>query len=148
MRYFMNTELIITLVGAFVTIITAILTNYFTKKNQLRFEERKLKEKYYTNYLQAISANVLMKGEDGCLDDAQNRLLLIGNAEVVTALMALFSKTSASAPPLPGEEHDRLLTELMKAMRADLYGRKSVNKGYPLVHLAGVRRHPDDIKAS
>lgn len=46
----MNTELVIALGGAFVTVVTAILTNYFTKKNQLRFEERKLKEEYYTNY--------------------------------------------------------------------------------------------------
>ena len=75
----MNTELVIALVGAFVTVVTAILTNYFTKKNQLRFEERKLKEEYYTNYIKAVSANALMKGEAGELDDAQNRLLLVGS---------------------------------------------------------------------
>jgi len=36
----MNTELTVAIVGAFVTVVTAILTNFFTKKNQLRFEER------------------------------------------------------------------------------------------------------------
>lgn len=140
----MNTELIIAIVGAFVTVVTAILTNYFTKKNQLRFEERKLKEEYYTNYIKAVSANVLLKGEDGELDDAQNRLLLVGSADVVKALMAFFDRIKPSSPPLSGNEHDLLLTELVKAMRADLYGRKAVNKGFPLVHLSGLRRHSDE----
>lgn len=140
----MNTELVIALVGAFVTIVTALLTNYFTKKNQLRFEERKLKEEYYTNYIKAVSANVLLKGEDGELDDAQNRLLLVGSTDVVKALMAFWDKIKPSAPPLSGNEHDRLLTELIKAMRADLYGRNAVNRGFPLVHLSGRRQHSDD----
>ena len=140
----MNTELIVAIVGAFVTVVTAILTNFFTKKNQLRFEERKLKEEYYTNYIKAISANVLMKGEDGELDDAQNRLLLVGSTDVVTSLMAFFDKIRPSSPPLSREEHDALLTDLIKAMRADLYGTKTVNKGFPQVHLSGLRRHSGD----
>ena len=140
----MNTELLIAIVGALVTVITAILTNFFTKRNQLRFEERKLKEQYYTNYVKAISANVLLKAEDGELDDAQNRLLLIGSSDVVKALMNFFDKIKTSAPPLPGDEHDILLTELIKAMRADLYGTRAVNKGYPLIHLSGLRRPSDD----
>lgn len=131
----MNTELIVAIVGAFVTVVTAILTNFFTKKNQLRFEECKLKEDYYTNYIMAISVNVLMKGEDGELDDAQNRLLLVGSTDVVTSLMAFFDKIRPSSPPLSREEHDALLTDLIKAMRADLYRTKTVNKGFPQVHL-------------
>lgn len=140
----MNTEVVIAIVGAVVTIITAILTNYFTKKNQLRFEERKLKEEHYTNYVKAISANVLLKGESGELDDAQNRLLLVASPEVVTALMKFYERIKPSSPPLAGSEHDRLLTNLIKEMRADLYGTKAVNKGYPLIHLSGLRRHSDD----
>ena len=45
-EYLLNTELLIAIVGALVTVITAILTNFFTKRNQLRFEERKLKEQF------------------------------------------------------------------------------------------------------
>lgn len=139
----MNTELIIAIVGALVTVITAILTNFFTKRNQLRFEKRKLKEEYYTNYIKAISANVLLKAEDGELDDAQNRLLLIGSSDVVKALMNFFNHIKPSSSPLSKEEHDVLLTELIKAMRADLYGTKTVNKGYPLIHLSGLRGNND-----
>lgn len=135
----MNTEIIIAILSAFVTILTIVITNYYAKKNQLKFEERKVKEKYYTNYIKALSNNVLMRDNDGELDDAQNKLILIGSSEVVDNLMKFFDKIKQSAPPLLGEEHDILLTNLVKAMRKDLYGRKKVNDLYPVIHLSGKR---------
>lgn len=140
-RCIMSTEIIVAIVGAFVTILTAIVTNYLTKRNQLKFEERKLKEEYYTNYVKAISDNVLMKDEHAELDDAQNRLILVGSSDVVRILMQFHDKIKPSAPPLSGEEHDRILTDLIKAMRADLYGTKKINDGYPIIHLSGKRPH-------
>ncbi len=137
----MKTEIIVAIVGAVVTLLTAIITNYLTKRSQLKFEERKLKEEYYTNYVKAISRNVLMQDEHAELDDAQNRLILIGSAEVVSILMHFHDKIKPSAPPLSGEEHDAILTELIKAMRSDLYGRKQINKGYPTIHLSGLRKY-------
>lgn len=44
-------EIIIAIIGTATTIVTAILTNYFTKRNQLKFNERQLKEKYYFEYI-------------------------------------------------------------------------------------------------
>ena len=137
----MHTEVILATVGAFVTMLTAIVTNYLTKKNQLKFEERKLKEEYYTNYVKAISHNVLMKTGHEELDDAQNRLILIGSSDVVRILMQFHDKIKPSAPPLSFDEHNRILTDLIKAMRADLYGTKKINDGYPIIHLSGVNRH-------
>lgn len=137
----MHTEVILATVGAFVTMLTAIVTNYLTKKNQLKFEERKLKEEYYTNYVKAISHNVLMKTDHEELDDAQNRLILIGSSDVVRILMQFHDKIKPSAPPLSFDEHNRILTDLIKAMRADLYGTKKNNDGYPIIHLSGVNRH-------
>lgn len=140
----MGTEIIVAIVGAFVTILTAIVTNYLTKRNQLKFEERKLKEEYYTNYVKAISDNVLMKEEYAELDDAQNRLILVGSADVVRILMHFHDRIKPSAPPLRGREHDEILTELIKAMRADLYGTNKINIGYPLIHLSGVRSYEQE----
>lgn len=137
----MNNEIIVAIVGACVTIITAIITNYLTKKNQLKFEERNLKQEYYTKYVKAISNNVLMKDEFAELDDAQNRLILVGSSEVVSSLMRFHDKNNPSARPISGKEHDELLTELIKSMRVDLYGSKKVNDGYPLIHLSGIRPH-------
>lgn len=135
----MNTEIMVAIVGALVAILTAVITNYLTKRNQLKFEERKLKEEYYTNYVKAISNNVLMKGEDGELDDAQNRLILVGSSEVVRILMQFHDAAKKSAQPISGEEHNKILTNLIKAMRADLYGTKKINDDYPTVHLSGLR---------
>ena len=135
----MSPEIVVAIVGAFVAILTAVVTNYLTKMNQLKFEERKLKEEYYTNYVKAISNNVLMKDKHAELDDAQNRLILVGSADVVRILMQFHDKIKLSAPPLDGEEHDRILTALIKAMRTDLYGTKKINAGYPPSHLSGLR---------
>lgn len=116
----MNPEIVVAIVGALVAILTAVITNHLTKRSQLKFEERKLKEEYYTNYVKAISNNVLMKDEHAELDDAQNRLILVGSSEVVRILMQFHDAIKISAPPINGEEHDKILTDLIKAMRADL----------------------------
>lgn len=113
----MSNEIIVAIVGACVTIITAIITNYLTKNNQLKFEERKLKEKYYTTYVKAISDNVLMKDKITELSEAQNRLILIGSSEVVSVLMKFHDKIKLSSQPISGEEHDEILTELVFCLR-------------------------------
>ena len=133
----MNTEIIVAVLGAFATIFTVVITNFITRRNQLKFEERKLKEVYYTNYIKAISNNVLLKGHDGEIEDAQNRLLLVGSSEVVDNLMKFHNGIKPSALPITSEEHDMLLTDLIKAMRKDLYDTKKVNCGYPVIHLSG-----------
>ncbi len=135
----METEIIVAILSALVAILSVVITNYLTKRNQLKFEERKLKEEYYTNYVKAISKNVLMQDSFAELDDAQNRLILVASPEVVTILMQFHDKIKPSAPPLSGEEHDKILTELIKAMRCDLYATKKINKGYPTIHLSGIR---------
>jgi hypothetical protein len=137
----MNPEIVVAIVGALVAILTAVITNHLTKRSQLKFEERKLKEEYYTNYVKAISNNVLMKDEHAELDDAQNRLILVGSSEVVRILMQFHDAIKISAPPINGEEHDKILTDLIKAMRADLYGTRKINDGYPTIHLSGLRSH-------
>ena len=42
----MNPEIVVAIVGALVAILTAVITNHLTKRSQLKFEERKLKEEY------------------------------------------------------------------------------------------------------
>jgi hypothetical protein len=137
----MNTEIVVAIISAFVTIMALIGSNYLTKKNQLKFDERKLKEEYYTNYIKALSENVLStdfnKARDS-LSDAQNRLILVGSSEVVRNLMIFHDAVKPSANELSGEEHDKLLSELIKSMRKDLYGFKKVNDKYPIIHLTGI----------
>ncbi|MBU7006440.1 hypothetical protein [Phosphitispora fastidiosa] len=137
----MKTEIIVAILSAFTTIMTLIITNYFTKRNQLKLDERKLKEEYYTNYIKALSENVLStdfnKASDS-ISDAQNKLLLIGSSDVVENLMAFHNAVKPSSPPLTGSEHDILLTKLIKSMRVDLFGNIKVNNNYPTIHLTGI----------
>ena len=53
-------EMIIIIIGAVTAIITITLTNFFAKRNQLKFEERKLKEEYYITFIRAISDSVIL----------------------------------------------------------------------------------------
>ena len=136
-------QIIITAIGIITAIITASLSYYYAKKNQLEADERRLKEKYYLAYIQAVSDMVVAQDREkasASMAEAQNQLLLIGSTDVVSSVLRFhdYVKPSnmeqrATTPDI----HDELLTEIMKAMRKDLYKDKNINEGYPIVHLSG-----------
>lgn len=135
-------EVLIPIIGVIAAIISAALSYYFTKKNQMSIEERKLKEEYYTDFIKAVSGVVVQSDEKSKDDlaDKQNRLLLIGSSEVVTKLLIFHDYIKPESQEKNGfdsSRHDELLTELLKAMRKDLYKHKKINDNYPLVHLTG-----------
>lgn len=133
-------ELWLALLGVLSSVITIALTNYWAKKNQLKFEERKLKEQYYTTFIQALSYHVVSNHTGKSLDavaDAQNKLLLVGSPEVVKRLMLYHDYAKLPIPRRDEEKHDQLLTDLIKSMRDDLFKSRNSNKNYPLVHLSG-----------
>lgn len=135
-------QVFIPIIGVIAAIISAALSYYFTKKNQMSIEERKLKEEYYTDFIKAVSGVVVRsdsKAKDD-LADKQNRLLLIGSSEVVAKLLVFHDYIKPESQEKNGFDslkHDELLTELLKAMRKDLYKHKRVNDNYPLIHLTG-----------
>lgn len=134
-------DLIVPIMGIIVAAISAGLTYLFAKKQQIMVDESHLKEKYYLNYIEAVSNIVLSDEPEKASDqmaDAQNQLLLVGSAEVVKRLMIFhdYVKESNSKNIVPGK-HDELLTDLLKSMRTDLYKNKKVNIDYPIVHLSG-----------
>jgi peptidoglycan/LPS O-acetylase OafA/YrhL len=47
--------LIIAAISLFASVVTASLSYWFTKKNQMRLEERRLKEEYYKAFIKALS---------------------------------------------------------------------------------------------
>ncbi len=136
-------KLIITLIGIVTAIITASLSYYFAKKQRLEADERRLKEKYYLAYIQAVNDIVVVKNKErarNSLADAQNQLLLIGSADVVTAVLKFHDYVKPSGQEEQGfnaYKHDFLFTEIMKAMRKDLYKKKRIKKNYPIIHLTG-----------
>ncbi|MEG2687076.1 MAG: hypothetical protein RR954_08170 [Christensenellaceae bacterium] len=52
-------EIYIAILGTITAVITIALTNYFVKANQLKLEERKLKEEYYVSFIRAVSESVI-----------------------------------------------------------------------------------------
>ena len=136
-------QIIITAIGIITAIITASLSYYFTKKNQLEADERRLKEKYYLAYIQAISDMVVVENKEEALDnlaEAQNQLLLIGSANVVSCVLQFhdyLKPSNEDERKKCHDKHDILLTDIMKAMRKDLYKNSNINKGYPVIHLSG-----------
>lgn len=136
-------QVVIPIIGIVTAIISAAVSYYFTKRDQLEANERRLKEKYYLAYIKAVSDIVILDDKEMArnnLADAQNQLLLVGSSEVVNNLMKFHDYIKPSGQEEHGfssVEHDKLLTELMKAMRKDLYKKKNSNINYPTIHLTG-----------
>lgn len=133
-------EVIIAIIGTATTVITVTLTNFFAKRNQLRLEERKLKEEYYVAFIKAVSDSVVSEHSEISRDnlaDCQNKLLLVSSSDVVKALMNFNNYIKPPCENFSAEHHDSLLTDLIKAIRKDLFSYKSINKNYPTIHLTG-----------
>ena len=137
-------QLIAPFAAVIIAIISAALSYYFAKKQQILAEERRLKENAYLGFIDAMNHNVMdddIQEARERLAIARNKLLLIADSQVVIDLCKF---TDSIACDRTGEmqqnEQNRLLTEMLKSMRKDLYKKKDINKNYPSVALSGKRR--------
>ena len=53
-------QILIATIGIVIAAVSASLSYFFTKRNQLRVDECRLKEKCYLDYIKALSDNVLI----------------------------------------------------------------------------------------
>lgn len=140
-------QLLVPVIGIIVAVVSAALTYYFSKLQQILSDERRLKEKFYLEYINALSNNVLSNDLDSSksrLSEAHNNILLIGNSDVVAELRKFTDYIGPSSrETFSKNEHDRLVTELIKSMRVDLYKNKKINVGYPMIGISGKRRRED-----
>lgn len=133
-------EIIVSIIGTITTIITIILTNYLSKRNELKFAERKLKENYYLNYINSISNNANYNDTKSVLEEnkAFNDLILISSENVLKKLYAFqtlrIEHLKNNSIENYQEEYDRLFTELIKAIRHDLYNKK---EDIPNIYILG-----------
>ncbi len=110
-------------------------------------EERRLKEEFYKTFIKALSDVAIDNKDDGAqrkLSEGFNSLLLIANASVVKKLMEFhdFVRIENIDISRDSEEwskkHDDILTELIRVMRQDLFGReKNIDRFFPKIHLVG-----------
>jgi len=141
-------QIFVPVVGIIIAAVSASLSYIYTKRNQLRANESRLKEESYLNYIKALSNNVLsddFEDSKSQLSDAHNHILLIGSSDVVVKLRT-FSKLigADNTEGFTIDEHDAFLTELIKSMRNDLYKDNKINQNYPIISLSGKqKRHTD-----
>ena len=134
-------EIIIAIIGTVTTVITVCLTNYFSKKNELKYAERKLKEKYYFEYIDCVSDNVNYNNKESTLKEnkAFNQLILIANVNVLKKLYQFqnnrISHIKYNNVDNYEEKFEQLFQELIIEMRKDLYGKKE--KDFPKMYILG-----------
>lgn len=134
-------EIIIAIIGTATTVITVCLTNYFSKKNELKYAERKLKEKYYFEYIEGISDNANYGDEQAVLNEnkAFNKLILTASVDVLTKLYEFqdirIKQIKYNNVENYTEKYEKLFQELIIEMRKDLYGKKE--KNFPNLYILG-----------
>jgi len=137
---------IIASIGLLASVATASLSYYFAKKNQLKAEERRLKEEFYRFFIKSLSDVAIDNKSNRAQEDlseAFNSLLLIAGEDVIRQLMKYhdFINFRNNSIPRDSEEwakkHDELLHALIKVMRKDLHGFD--DQSLPPIHLVGKK---------
>lgn len=111
-------EIYISLIGATVAIIVSIIGAILANKNNITLQTRKLKEEHYIAYIEALH-NLASNNDESTVKKyvfQRDKLFLIASEDVIRKMIIYenegVNKTS--------EIHDKYLTELLKAIRADL----------------------------
>jgi hypothetical protein len=144
---YLDTTIISALIATFTAIVISIISNHLNKRSTLRFEERKLKQQYYIEYIQALSENMNNLDSDEATirsNHAFNNLIVVASSKVIVALyeyndLQIKHLKYNSVENYP-EKFIRALTKIVQAMRSDLYGnRKRINDNLPDIYfLSGV----------
>lgn len=136
-------QLLIPVISIVAAIISAAISYYLSEKSKITAREKRLKEKCYIEYIEALSHNVLSDDLDESksrLSQASNQILLIGSAEVVRNMRRFAECIGPTNSAFSQEQHDLLLSNLLKSMRTDLYQSHRINDGYPQIGVLGKRR--------
>lgn len=142
-----DATIISALIATFTAIVISIISNDLSKKNTLKFEERKLKQQYYIEYIQALSENMNNLDSDEATirsNHAFNNLIIIASPKVVAALyeynnLQINHLKYHNVENYP-EKFTCALTKIVQTIRVDLYGnKKHINGGLPDIYfLSGI----------
>jgi hypothetical protein len=137
----MDSTITIAIIGASATIFGAALTYYLTKKQQIDKEWRESKINHYKVLISSLS-DLAVDGTDKNEANmrfalAVNTISLVAPQYVVTALMNFHDEVKFSNPNKKPENHDKLLIELLLAIRKDIgISKKDDSKTFKF-HLIG-----------
>lgn len=122
-------ELYISLIGAIVAILVAIIGAVFANRNMLILQTRKLKEEQYIAYIEALH-NLISNNNDEAIKQyvfMRDKLFLMASEKVIKELLQFEHNGVGKSQDI----HDKYLTNLIKAIRADL---KLKNRQLPLLY--------------
>jgi len=111
---------LITFIGS---VLVAAFTYWSTKRREQEAEWRKEKLGYYKAFVESISG--IVEGDETSeghklFAKTTNNLLLFAPQRVLEAIGAFRDETAASNPSRSRERHDKLLAELLLAIRQDI----------------------------
>ena len=145
--------LLLTTLGILASVVTASLSYYFTKVQQIGSEDRKLKEEFYRAFIKAISDTAIDNENEVAwqkLSEGFNTLTLVSSREVVKELMEYHKVIKPvfrinMSDQEYGQEHDSKLRDLIIEMRRDLFGKKRAEEDFPEIHLVGMgKKHKQE----
>ncbi len=112
-----------TLIGLFSSLAVAVVTYWLTKLKERQAEWRKEKLAYYKAFIESMSG--IIEGDATAEGHRQyakatNNLLLFAPQSVITVLNAFRTETAMSNINRTREAHDKLLAEMLLAIRKDV----------------------------
>lgn len=119
----MNSNLLISIISASTAIVVAAITYWSTKHREREAEWRKEKLGHYKEYFAALASNV---GSHSTNESSKryaiafNTVGLFASQEVIKCLHNYQDLTQFPAGQVSRDKHDKLLTELVLAIRKDL----------------------------
>lgn len=119
----MNTAIITAVIGLIGSLVLAALTYWSTKRREREAEWRKEKLAYYKTFIESLSG--VVEGDASpegqkLFAKATNNLLLFAPQSVIFALNAFRHEIRVSNTHRTQQEHDRLLAQLLLAIRRDI----------------------------
>jgi hypothetical protein len=119
-----NDPILVAIITVSGGIFAAALTFYLTKRHELKVEWQHEKLNHYKVLLSALS-DLVTDGTDKSEANmrfalAANTIALVAPQYVISALMEFHNEVKYSNPNKSPEKHDKLLVELLLAIRKDI----------------------------
>lgn len=137
----MDAAIVVAIITASASVVVAALTFYLTKRHELSVQWRNEKLNHYKVLFSSLS-DLAVDGTDK--NDANKRFALAANTislaapqYVINALMVFHNEVKFSNPNKSIERHDKLLNELLLAVRKDIGLAKGDNDATFNFHLIG-----------
>lgn len=133
----MTTEILISVLGAITAIAVSVIGAWFTDRNTIILQTRKLKEQHYVAYIEALHDLAGNNSDSQAIKKyvfARDKLFLIANENVIKRMMIY----EEEAVGKESNVHDEYLTELIKSIRKDL---KIKDKKFPKIYLKKANKN-------